>query len=359
LAAVNPGDSIAGRYRLVERIGEGGMGIVWRAEQIALGRAVAIKVIHHDNATPEMRQRFQREAELAARMRHRHVIDIVEYGHTDDGDQYLVMPMLEGETLATRLARQPKPSVDDVLGGMRAILSGLAAIRDRGIVHRDLKPGNVFLAMDADGVLLKLLDFGISRTAGPRARNSLTQLGTAIGRAVHGARAIESARDVDHRADLYSAGVILYEALCGNPPFEGADPFAIYRAVLSSEPMRVAQRRPDLPVELSELVHRALARDPERRFSDAREMRDALDAIASISPHAARIRPRRSWCTRADGRQAEDREDGRDGDRPLTKAKPRTSRWTRRRARAPSTSRRRSRARACRDGAKPRSECRG
>jgi serine/threonine protein kinase len=278
-AAVRPGDSIAGRYKLIDRLGEGGMGVVWRGEQTALGRAVAIKVIHHDVANDEMRERFQREAELAARVHHRNVIDIVEYGATDEGDQYLVMPLLRGETMATRLARMPRPSAGEVLTWMRGVLGGLAAIHDEGIVHRDLKPANVFLAEDADGVLPKLLDFGISRSA-RSADASLTRLGTAIGTPQYMApEQFESSRDLDSRADIYAAGSVLYEALTGKPPFDGADAFAIYRSILSSEPAPLTQKRPDLPDDLALIVQKALARDPAARFSSAREMREAIAAV--------------------------------------------------------------------------------
>jgi serine/threonine-protein kinase len=275
------GDVLAGRYKLLERIGAGGMGEVWRGEQAPLGRPVAIKLIPREQDQPSLRERFAREAELAAKVDHRNVVDIIEYGVSDEGDPYLVMPMLKGESLAARLARAPSPSLGELLAWARAILSGLAAIHDEGIVHRDLKPGNVFLAQDADGVVPKLLDFGISRSRAGGGSGSLTQLGTAMGTPEYMApEQFESARDVDHRADLYGAGAILYEALAGRPPFQAPDAFAIYRAILQGDPPSLGALRPDLPEPLVALVHRALAKDPGDRFPDARAMRDAIDALA-------------------------------------------------------------------------------
>jgi serine/threonine protein kinase len=297
---VNEGERIAGRYVLLERIGAGGMGEVWRAEQEGLAREVAIKVMQHDRATDAMRGRFKREAEISAQLAHRNVIDILDHGLTEAGDPFLVMPLLKGETLASRFARSPAPKIGEVLTWMRSVLSGLAAIHDAGIVHRDLKPANVFLARDADGILPKLLDFGISRVqSGPQKSASLTQLGAAIGTPQYMApEQFESARTVDHRADLYSAGAILYEALTGRPPYEGEDAFAIYREVLQGSLTHVSAQRSDLPRELADLVHRALEKDPAReladlvhralekdpdaRFQSAREMRDAIDALRGV-----------------------------------------------------------------------------
>jgi len=284
------GDRIASRYRLIERIGEGGMGEVWRAEQVKLGRAVAVKLIRRAGEQAGARERFAREAELAAKIDHRNVAGIIEYGETDEGNQYLVMPLLRGETLASRLRRAPAPSLGEVLAWVRGVLGGLAAIHDEGIVHRDLKPGNVFLAEDADGVVPKLLDFGISRAPRSAETGSLTQVGAAVGTPEYMApEQFESARDVDHRADLYGAGALLYEALTGRPPMEGPDAFAIYRRLLTSEPISLAALRPELPSPLVTVVERALAKEPAARFASARQMRDAIDALAASGALGASV----------------------------------------------------------------------
>lgn len=290
------GELLAGRYELAEKIDEGGMGEVWRARQVALGREVAIKVTHPERTSDMLRvaERFRREAELAARVEHRNVIDIIDFGTSQDGSQFLVMPFLRGESMERRLQREPAPTIEEIIGWTRSVLGGLGAIHDHGIVHRDLKPANVFLAEDSDGVVPKLLDFGISRTDGTDAQGTaLTQTGTAMGTPQYMApEQFESARDVDLRADLYSVGAMLYEALTGRVPFAGDEPFAIYRGILQSEPEPLRALRPDLPPALHDLVHRALAKDVAARFSSAREMRKALDAlvvagtIQGVSPAA-------------------------------------------------------------------------
>lgn len=277
---MNPGDRLAGRYTLDAKIGGGGMGELWRGTQDALGRTVAIKLIAQkpEDDDAEMRERFKREAELAAKVEHRNVVDIIDYGTTDDGTQFLVMPLLKGRSLHERLRTDPPPSLAELVRWVRALLSGLAAIHDHGIIHRDLKPANVFLATDAEGVQPKLLDFGISRAGAADA--SLTGLGTAMGTPQYMApEQFESARDVDLRADLYGVGAILYLGVTGHPPFDGVDAFAVFRAVLETRPAEVSELRPAAPEPLATLVHRAIAKAPEDRFASAREMRDALDAL--------------------------------------------------------------------------------
>jgi len=275
------GDVIAGRYRLVERLGGGGMGDVWRAEQVALDREVALKVVRSDFGDPreEARERFRREAALAAKVEHRNVVHILDYGTDEDGTQYLVMPLLRGQSLQTRLQDRAAPvGVGELLRWLRGILSGLAAIHDRDIVHRDLKPANVFLARDDDGVIPKLLDFGISRPA--TAGATMTGPGASVGTPQYMApEQFEAASKVDSRADVWGAGAILYEALTGRRPYEGDDAFGVYKQVLDHRPTPVGQIREDLPAGLVALVDRALAQAPDSRFADGREMRDALDAL--------------------------------------------------------------------------------
>ncbi|MFK8004449.1 MAG: serine/threonine protein kinase [Polyangiales bacterium] len=284
------GDQLAGRYRLVEPIGAGGMGEVWRGEQITLGRAVAIKILHSVQGAPgtpsssagsSAEARFRREAELVAKVEHRNVVDIIDFG-TEDGVQFLVMPLLSGETLGERMGRSPRPDLGELVALLRPVLSGLAAIHDAGIVHRDLKPANVFLVRDADGVVPKLLDFGISREEKQTSGTALTQEGIMMGTPQYMApEQFESASKVDARADVFSVGAILYEALTGQPPYVGGDPFTIYRKILAGEGQRLDVLRTDLPPGLCELVHGALATEPEQRFGSARAMREALDTLVS------------------------------------------------------------------------------
>lgn len=279
------GSQIADRYELIERVAEGGMGEVWRARQIALGREVAIKVLHplHRVSSPNLETRFQREAEIVGKISHRNVISIIDFGTTPKGDQYLVMPFLHGQTLEARMKNDP-PAIEELLRIARDVLSGLAAIHDVGVVHRDLKPANVFLARDADGIVPKLLDFGISRDE-KREGTMLTQDGTVMGTPHYMApEQFESARTVDHRADLHSLGAILYEAIGGRTPYAGADAFAVFRATLESEPAKIASLRDGIEPALAELIHEAIAKSPDARFQSARDMRDAIDRVLAGEP---------------------------------------------------------------------------
>ena len=279
------GSQISDRYELIERVAEGGMGEVWRAKQIALGREVAIKVLHplHRVSSPNLETRFQREAEIVGKISHRNVISIIDFGTTPKGDQYLVMPFLHGETLEARMKREP-PALDELLRIARDVLSGLAAIHDVGVVHRDLKPANIFLAHDADGMVPKLLDFGISRDE-KREGTMLTQDGTVMGTPHYMApEQFESARTVDHRADLHSLGAILYEAIAGRTPYLGADAFAVFRATLESTPPRIETLRKDVDPGLASLIHDSIAKSPDERFQSARDMRAAVDRVLAGEP---------------------------------------------------------------------------
>ncbi len=289
------GSHLADRYELIERVAEGGMGEVWRARQIALEREVAIKVLHplHRVSSPDLESRFRREAEIVGKISHRNVISIIDFGMTEKGDQFLVMPFLHGETLEARMKSNP-PKLEELLRLVRDVLSGLAAIHDVGVVHRDLKPANVFLAQDADGIVPKLLDFGISRDEKRENGTMLTQDGTVMGTPHYMApEQFESARTVDHRADLYSLGAILYEAVGGRTPYIGADAFAVFRATLETDPPKIDTLRKDVDANLAALVHKAIEKAPDERFQSARDMREAIDRVLAGEPlHGDAVAPK-------------------------------------------------------------------
>ncbi|WP_236514745.1 serine/threonine-protein kinase [Sandaracinus amylolyticus] len=273
------GSVIAGKYRLESPIGKGGMGAVWRATHLTLGRAVAVKMVLGDAPPPETLQRFLREARSLASVQHRNVVDVIDFGE-EHGRPFLVMECLEGESLAQRLERTPAPTLAEITEWIAGALGGLAAIHDAGLVHRDLKPANLFLARDADGVIPKVLDFGIARSseaAGATITHSMQTLGTPH---YMSPEQVRSAKSVDARSDLYAMGVILYQALTGRLPFDGPSATAVIAAIVTDDPERVATLRPDLPRGVPELVHRAMARDPSFRFPDARTMRQALTRAA-------------------------------------------------------------------------------
>jgi serine/threonine-protein kinase len=279
---VQPGFIISGKYELIAPLGEGGMGIVWRALHVGLGREVAVKLIHHDVLDANSIERFLREARNAAAVRHPNVLDVTDVGRTDRGEPYLVMELLDGESLGARLSRGPM-SVTEVVSIGAGILRGLAAVHTAGLLHRDLKPDNVFLAQIAGETVVKLVDFGISKNVeDPAARAKLTQTGTIVGTPHYmSVEQLCGARDIDARSDLFSVGVILYEALARQLPHDGDSLTAVIAAKLEREPDALAVLRPDIPSALCAVVDRALARKRERRFTTAGQMRDALLAVGS------------------------------------------------------------------------------
>ncbi len=269
------GAVIADKYELIDAIGEGGMGAVWRARHRELGRTVALKFVLGDLSDTAI-ERFMREARSAAKVRHRNVVDVLDYGRGQDGLPYLAMECLEGEALDARLRRLPPASLAEIVEWMQGALSGLAAIHDAGIVHRDLKPANIFLSRDADGVVPKVLDFGIARTtegAASPLTHSMQTLGTPH---YMSPEQVRSAKSVDLRSDVYAMGVILYQALTGKLPFDGPSATAVIAAIVTDDPPGVETLRPDLPRGVATVVHRAMARDPRERFGSARELREAL-----------------------------------------------------------------------------------
>ncbi len=233
--------------------------------------------------------RFLDEARTAASVRHRNVVQILDFGIAEDGRPFMVMELLEGESLADRLMRKPPLSLAETAQTIGLTLSGLAAVHDRGIVHRDIKPENIFLTYDADGFFPKILDFGVSKDLGRdeegaravRTRNGVL-LGTPHYMSPEQARGI---RDVDPRSDIYSVGVILYEMLTGVCPFDFENVGDILMKVMSNDYPRLGSIRTELPPALVEVVERAMSLDREARYPDAREMRNALfAAIATARP---------------------------------------------------------------------------
>jgi len=287
------GEVIAGKYRLDRPLGEGGMGTVWRAVHVTLGQPVALKALDVSGPRADAaRRRFLREARVAAKVRHRHLVYVNDFGETEDGAPFMAMELLEGQTLAERLVGGPTLTVGELLRIAEGCLAGLAAVHEAGIVHRDLKPQNVFLARDAEGEIPKLLDFGLSLGA-DGGEGRVTREGAIVGTLEY--LSPEQARaqpDVDARSDLYAMGALLYEALSGEPPFTAATPADLLVAILHEEPVPLVAVRPELGEPLSAVVMRALSRDPAARFAGARQMREALtDALARFPEAAAEPLP--------------------------------------------------------------------
>ncbi len=268
---------MGGRYRLVREIGQGGMATIWEAEHMTLGSPVAVKFLYTSGPkADEMVGRFMREARVAASVRHRNVIEITDFGLAEDEKTpYMVMELLEGESLADRLDRQRVVDPRFATQIVWLALRGLAAVHDAGIVHRDLKPENIFLVTDSDGTYPKILDFGVSREAADD--TNITREGILIGTPAYmSPEQARGLRDLDPRTDLYSMGVILYELLAGQLPFESENPGDLIVMITRDRPAALNTLRPDLPQGLYGWIERTMAKDRDERFHDAREMRWAL-----------------------------------------------------------------------------------
>lgn len=275
----SPGIIVGDKYRLEEPIGEGGMATVWRAVHTTLDRAVAVKFLEAVGTHAQsLAERFLREAKLAAGIRHRHVVDIIDFGVTDEGQPFMVMEFLVGQSLADRYTDGPPVTDWELLEIVAMILGGLASVHDAGILHRDLKPENIFLVRDSDGIYPKLIDFGVSKgfTGGDRITRTGAVVGTPEYMSPEQARGL---KEIGPASDLFAIGVVLYEGFCGETPFESENPGDVLIRVATEDAEPLSERRPDLPAEVVSLVHLALQKDPLERFSDARSMRDAVHAV--------------------------------------------------------------------------------
>lgn len=278
------GDLIGGRYQLEEHIGSGGMGQVFRARDTVLARPVAIKLV--DAVEPrrreEITQGFLREARISAAIDHRNVVRILDFGTHQSTVPYMVMELLEGESLGDVLGRGDAMPFDWLMGIVTEVLDGLAAAHDAGVVHRDLKPENIFLVRDRGRVYPKILDFGISKLLDSTGTARVTTthghvVGTPAYMSPEQARGV---RHIDQRTDLYSMGVVIYELLCGEMPFFSENPGDLMLMIMTQEAVPLAERLPDLGVELSNVVAKAMSKRAEDRYATAREMQEALLAAA-------------------------------------------------------------------------------
>jgi len=283
---------IAGKYKLGRLLGRGGMGSVYAGEHVVTGRAVAIKRMARELAVREdARRRFVREAQAVGRLEHPNVVEVLDAGIDEaDGVPYVVQSLLRGATLRAYMTRHPQPGSVVAIGLVLPILRALAAAHEAGLVHRDVKPSNIFLAqvadLDGDRAIPKLLDFGISKftDARPEEATLLTDTGAAVGTAAYMSPEQASAeRDVDGRADVWAVGVMLYELLAGERPFEAPSPALVLLKVVSQDPARLETRAVALRTEIADIVHRALARDREARWPSARAFHDALAEAVGAS----------------------------------------------------------------------------
>lgn len=288
-----PGDVVAGRYRVDEQLGRGGMGAVFRATQLGLMRAVALKVLLPERTGSKVRERFEREARVAAAMRHDGVIDVYDFGVDDDGRMFIVMELLIGESLRTRLERVGTLSIDEATAVLLQVGAALSAAHDVGLVHRDIKPDNIFCVDRADGHRFKVVDFGLAFIKDGGDLGRLTSDTAISGPPDYMApEQCRGGADVGPAADMYALGCVAMEMLSGQPPFSGQQGELLAQQLHVPAP-RLSARRADAPPELSLLIERLLDKKPEARPT-AKDLRVSLEEHEVLAIAAeARVLDRR------------------------------------------------------------------
>jgi serine/threonine protein kinase len=279
--------TIAGRYRLERPLARGGMGSVWVARHLTLDVDVAVKFMAPELASSsEAQKRFEREAKASASLRIANAVHVYDYG-IEEGTPYLAMELLEGEDLAARLGRQGRLDKAAMSSLVSQVSKALRRAHEIGLVHRDLKPGNLFLARQGAEEVVKILDFGIAKMTGLGVTGPATKTGTLLGSPLYmSPEQIRRSKEVDHRSDLWSLGVIVFECLTGRLPFQGEDLGELLLMICTEEIPLASRIVPELGPEVDRFFARALARDPADRFQSADELAAALAQAMSSVPAA-------------------------------------------------------------------------
>jgi serine/threonine-protein kinase len=287
------GTLLDGAYRVIKRIGAGGMGAVYLVEHERLGRRFAAKVVTSTHAAdPEVVARLRNEARVASSIQHENIVDVTHLGHTADGSLFVVMELLEGSDLRQRLAEQEdttRPWLPDEESRRIAhdVLAGLESAHEAGVIHRDLKPDNIFLVKKAGKVRAKIVDFGISKMKHASDDLRLTRTGQIIGTPLYMAPEQTKGGDhVDRRTDVYAMGVILFEMVTGQLPFEASTVYEIIVKHATEDPRRPRALRPDLPQAVEDVLLRCMKKNPAERFQTAAELSAAFERAWS-EPAAA------------------------------------------------------------------------
>jgi serine/threonine-protein kinase len=273
-----PGLVLAGRYKLETKLGEGGMGTVWRAEHLVLCAPVAVKVLDRDvSKDEEAHDRFIREARSAATLRSPHVVQTLDYG-IDQGMPFIAMELLEGETLQHRLARMGKLSPGDTARIINHVARAVGRAHEAGIIHRDLKPENVFLVKNEDAEIAKVLDFGVAKVdtqnLGPK--GARTRTGSLLGTPFYmSPEQAQGNKTIDHRSDLWALAVIAFECITGKRPFE-SDGLGELVLQICVHPVPKPSQFTPVSQKLEDWFSRAMARDPDKRFQSSRELAESL-----------------------------------------------------------------------------------
>jgi len=275
-------------YRVIEKMGQGGMGTVYKAQDTKLDRSVALKFLPpHLNQTEDEKKRFIHEAKAASALQHNNICTIHEINETEDGQMYIVMDCYEGESLKDKIDRDPLP-MEEALDIAIQIARGLEKAHAKGIVHRDIKPANVLITQDNQ---VKIVDFGLAKLAG---RTMLTKEGTTLGTVSYMSPEQTEGADVDHRADVWALGIMLYEMLTGERPFKGDYEQAVIYSILNENPVSVTKINPAVPEQLEKIVLKALAKKPAERYASIQEFLKDLSTLTGDQTASASSITRKS-----------------------------------------------------------------
>jgi serine/threonine protein kinase len=288
-----PGALIADRYRVLRKIGEGGMGLLYACFDTVLSREVAVKLMQRSLATePLVAERLMREAMLAAQLR-RHVAQVFDCGMLDTGEPYIVMELLSGRDMYAVLRESGPLRPEELSAIVLQVCDGLAEAHEKGIIHRDLKPENLFRATEPTGeVVIKIVDFGVSKQLSGRRLRAQTNPGESVGSPQYmSPEQITAPSEVDPRTDIWSLGVVMYELLTGALPFKGPGTAKVCAAVLTEPVPPISDYRDDVPPALEFIVRRCLEKDRERRFPDVLQLSAALAALDAGAARLASARP--------------------------------------------------------------------
>jgi serine/threonine protein kinase/Tfp pilus assembly protein PilF len=285
LPVLNPGTLVAGKYQVLGELGRGGMGLVYKAEDLTLKRRVALKVLPpHLVDAPEFRERFTIEAQAAAALSHPNIC-VIHEGGTSDGRPYLAMEFVEGETLRDRVRRGPLEA-GEAVGLVEQVAAGLEEAHGKGIIHRDIRSANVMVTPTGRA---KVMDFGLAKLQG---ETSLTKRGTTLGTVAYMSPEQARGEALDPRTDIWSLGVVLYELLTGELPFKGDHDQAVIYSILQKEPESLVKSRPAIPPGLEHIVFQALTKKAADRYRTMEELREDLAAVAAgLKPLKAKPRP--------------------------------------------------------------------
>jgi serine/threonine protein kinase len=282
------GSTIAGKYRILEELGRGGMGVVYKAEDTKLKRTVALKFLPPElTHIPDVKDRFMREAQAAAALDHPNICTVYEFDEAEE-KTFISMAYVEGQSLRKKLESGPL-ELKEALRIAAQVAEGLQEAHKKGVVHRDIKSANI---MVDDRNQAKIMDFGLARMTGG---TLLTQEGTAMGTIAYMSPEQAQAGEVDHRTDIWSLGVVLYEMLTGELPFRGEHEQSVIYFILNEKPKSVTDMRSEIPESIGQVVGKALEKNPEARYQQVDELLDDLESIsAGIVPEEIKIRLRKA-----------------------------------------------------------------